>query len=129
MVERNGLSQIRLREDGVRTAAGAAAIESALLAFGVIAVAGVLGYMVFEVWSFTEALYMAVITLTTVGYREVRTLDATGQSCLSPYAVGGKRLASLATQPLIVDLLGIVIRGEEGTFDTTSSASDRARGG
>src|SRR3712207_9354318 len=29
--------------------------------------------------SFTEALYMTVITLTTVGYREVRTLDTTGQ--------------------------------------------------
>ena len=54
-------------------------IESALLALGVIAVAGVLGYMVFEGWSFTDALYMTVITLTTVGYREVRTLDTSGQ--------------------------------------------------
>jgi hypothetical protein len=89
----------------------------------------VLGYMVFEGWSFTDALYMTVITLTTVGYREVRTLDATGQLCLSPYAVGGKRLASLAAQPLIVDLLGIVIRGEEGTFDTTHSASNRVCAG
>jgi voltage-gated potassium channel len=33
---------------------------------------------------------------------------------LSPYAVGGRRLASLATQPLIVDFLGIVTRGEQG---------------
>src|ERR687897_1001481 len=33
---------------------------------------------------------------------------------LSPYAVGGRRLASLATQPLIVDFLEIVTRGEEG---------------
>ncbi len=54
-------------------------IRSALLALGAITVAGVLGYMVFERWSFTDALYMTVITLTTVGYREVRTLDATGQ--------------------------------------------------
>jgi hypothetical protein len=54
-------------------------IESALLALAVIAVVGVLGYMVLEGWSFTDALYMTVITLTTVGYREVRTLDATGQ--------------------------------------------------
>jgi hypothetical protein len=28
---------------------------------------------------FTDALYMTVITLTTVGYREVRVLDASGQ--------------------------------------------------
>src|SRR3712207_446549 len=33
---------------------------------------------------------------------------------LSPYAVGGRRLASLATQPLIVDFLDIVTRGEKG---------------
>src|SRR3712207_8837324 len=54
-------------------------IERALLALAAITVAGVVGYMVFEGWSFTEALYMTVITLTTVGYREVRPLDATGQ--------------------------------------------------
>src|SRR5919107_201372 len=33
---------------------------------------------------------------------------------LSPYAVGGRRLASLVTQPLVVDFLDIVTRGEEG---------------
>src|SRR5215207_11459039 len=33
---------------------------------------------------------------------------------LSPYAVGGRRLAALATQPLIVDFLDIVTRGEKG---------------
>ncbi len=50
-------------------------IESALLALGVIVVVGVLGYMVLEDWGVSDALYMTVITLTTVGYREVRTLD------------------------------------------------------
>jgi voltage-gated potassium channel len=33
---------------------------------------------------------------------------------LSPYAFGGRRLASLATQPLIVDFLDVVTRGEKG---------------
>ena len=54
-------------------------IRGALFALGTILVVGVLGYMVFEGWSFTDALYMTVITLTTVGYREVRTLDTTGR--------------------------------------------------
>ncbi len=54
-------------------------IQSALLALGIITVVGVLGYTVFEGWSFAEALYKTVITLTTVGYREVRTLDTSGQ--------------------------------------------------
>src|SRR5919199_1274818 len=54
-------------------------IRSALLALGAIMVAGVLGYMVFEGWSFIDALYMTVITLTTVGYREVHALDTSGK--------------------------------------------------
>ena len=33
---------------------------------------------------------------------------------LSPYAVGDRRLASLATQPLVVDFLDVVTRGEKG---------------
>jgi Trk K+ transport system NAD-binding subunit len=37
-----------------------------------------------------------------------------GHRTLSPYAVGGRRLASLATQPLVVDFLDIVTRGEKG---------------
>ncbi|MBA3473269.1 MAG: two pore domain potassium channel family protein, partial [Rubrobacter sp.] len=49
--------------------------RNALLALGVITVVGVLGYMFLEGWSFIDALYMTVITLTTVGYREVRDLD------------------------------------------------------
>ncbi len=49
------------------------------MALGVITVVGVLGYMFLEGWSFIDALYMIVITLTTVGYREVRELDTVGQ--------------------------------------------------
>jgi voltage-gated potassium channel len=33
---------------------------------------------------------------------------------LSPYTVGGRRLASLATHPLIVDFFDVVTRGEKG---------------
>jgi voltage-gated potassium channel len=33
---------------------------------------------------------------------------------LSPYALGGRSLASLATQPLVVDFLDIVTRGQKG---------------
>ena len=40
---------------------------------------GVAGYMLLERWSFLDALYMTVLTLTTVGYREVRPLDTSGK--------------------------------------------------
>ena len=81
-------------------------IESALLAFGVITVAGVLGYMVFEGWSFTDALYMTVITLTTVGYREVRPLDTTGQlwtMLLLVTGVGTLFYAAVSSVELVVE--------------------------
>ncbi len=47
-----------------------------LLAF--VAAAGVLGYMRIESYSFLEALYMTVITLATIGFREIRPLSEAG---------------------------------------------------
>lgn len=40
---------------------------------------GTLGYVLLEGWSLGDALYMTVITITTVGYREVGPLDASGK--------------------------------------------------
>ncbi len=39
---------------------------------------GVSGYMVIEGWPFSKAFYMTVITITTVGFREVEPLSVTG---------------------------------------------------
>ncbi len=46
---------------------------SSLLLFGVA------GYMIIEGWSFFDALFMTVTTVTTVGYREVHPLDTGGR--------------------------------------------------
>ncbi len=40
---------------------------------------GAAGYMVLEGWAFFDALYMTVITLATVGFREVHELSRPGQ--------------------------------------------------
>lgn len=40
---------------------------------------GVSGYIVIEGWSFIDALFMTVITISTVGYREVRPLSLHGE--------------------------------------------------
>jgi voltage-gated potassium channel len=40
---------------------------------------GTAGYMLLEGWNLSDALYMTVISVTTAGFREVRTLDAIGR--------------------------------------------------
>ena len=45
----------------------------------VVLVVGTGGYMLFEHWDFMDALYMTVITITTVGYREVGPVSGSGR--------------------------------------------------
>jgi voltage-gated potassium channel len=52
----------------------------ALLAFGLLTIAGGLGYRAIEGWSFADGLYMAVITITAVGYGEVQPLTQAGRN-------------------------------------------------
>jgi voltage-gated potassium channel len=44
-----------------------------------IALYGIAGYMLLEGWSFLDAVYMVVLILSSVGFREVRPLDTGGQ--------------------------------------------------
>jgi len=52
------------------------------LSFGLIFIvisSGTIGYMVIEGWGFLDALYMTIITITTVGFREIHELSQKGQ--------------------------------------------------
>ena len=49
------------------------------LALLAVAVYGTLGYILFFGWDVFDALYMTVMTMTTVGFREVRPLNNAGQ--------------------------------------------------
>jgi voltage-gated potassium channel len=52
----------------------------ALVGLLVLLVYGTVGYMVIERYSFLDALFMTVITVSTVGFQEVHHLDAAGQA-------------------------------------------------
>jgi voltage-gated potassium channel len=45
-----------------------------------VTVAGTAGYMVVEGWNAWDAFYMSVITITTVGYKEVHDLSRAGEA-------------------------------------------------
>jgi voltage-gated potassium channel len=49
------------------------------VALVIVVTYGVVGYMVLEGWSFFDALYMTVTTMTTVGFREVQEMDTGGR--------------------------------------------------
>ena len=49
------------------------------LALAIIFLVGSTGYMVIEGWSLFDAVYMTVLTMTTVGYEEVRPLSPLGR--------------------------------------------------
>lgn len=50
-----------------------------VLALAFALVYGTVGYQLLEGWGFVDALYMTVITLTTVGFKEVQELDTSGR--------------------------------------------------
>ncbi len=52
---------------------------------------GIVGYMYIEKWPFLDALYMTVITIATVGFKEVHTMSRAGEMftiCLITSGVG-----------------------------------------
>lgn len=65
--------------DSTRQALRAQGPTFAVLLLTAVVLAGTLGYMVIEGWSAWDAFYMAAITITTVGYREVHDLSFAGQ--------------------------------------------------
>ena len=75
-------------------------------------VVGTLGYVLIEGYAVGEAVYMAVITLSTVGYGEVRPLSGAGRIFTSFYVV-----ANLAITALFVSQLTQHLR--EGGIITT----------
>ena len=77
----------------------------------IIIAAGVIGYVIIESWSFIDALYMTIITITTVGYDEVHPLTTTGRIFSIFLIVGGVSGALYA----LTGIAGYIIEGHLGT--------------
>ena len=54
-----------------------------------VVIIGVIGYMIIEGWSFLDALYMTIITITTVGYGEAHSLSTAGTVFTIVLIIGG----------------------------------------
>lgn len=76
-----------------------------------IIVVGTGGYIVIEGWPFLDALYMTIITITTVGYAEVHPLSTGGQTFSIFLIIGGVG-GALYT---ITAIIGYIIEGQFGT--------------
>lgn len=90
-----------------------------LLLFGVLFV-GTAGYVLVEGWSVWDAFYMTVISVTTVGYREVHPLSLPGQAFTAMLLIGG-----VGTMFYTATL--VVARVVEGGFHRRWEARRRVR--
>jgi len=82
-----------------------------ICALAAIIVVGTGGYIVIEGWPFLDALYMTIITITTVGYAEVHPLSTSGQTFSIFLIIGGVG-GALYT---LTAIIGYIIEGQFGT--------------
>ncbi|MBW1820163.1 MAG: NAD-binding protein [Deltaproteobacteria bacterium] len=84
-----------------------------ILITGAIAV-GTSGYMIIEDYTFFEGFYMSVITLTTVGFGEVKPLSDAGRGFTTFYILLGFGSLAVAGHAIAESLLEKVFSGKSG---------------
>ena len=86
-----------------------------------IIVVGVAGYRIIEGWDLFDALYMTIITITTVGYAEIHPLNASGRVFTMVLIVGGVGGALYA----LTGIIQFVVEGQFGTNLTRRRMENR----
>jgi voltage-gated potassium channel len=76
---------------------------------GIVAI-GVIGYMVIEEWSFLDAIYMTITTITTVGFKEVHPLSDAGRIFSIFIIIGGVGGALY----ILTNIVGYIMEGQFG---------------
>ena len=85
-------------------------LEFGILLLLLLLATGVAGYLIIEGWSIMDALYMTVITVTTVGFQEVHTLSSGGRIFTMFLILLGVGAALY----ILVGVVTLVIEGELG---------------
>ena len=86
-------------------------IRRAVAALLLIIAVGTGGFMLFEGWSFMDALYMTVISVSTTGYGEVHSLDDSGRLWAMTLIIGGVTAFGYATTSLVALAVEGTVRG------------------
>ncbi|HZJ03243.1 MAG TPA: NAD-binding protein [Thermoleophilia bacterium] len=87
-----------------RGAKGSVDLRRLLMLAGILLVilaGGTIGYTLIEGWSILESLYMTVITLSTVGFKEVREISSVGRLFTILLILGGVSTMAYALATLI----------------------------
>ncbi len=92
-----------------------------------VALYGVTGYMVLEGWSFLDAVYMVALILSSVGFKEVRPLDTSGQVFTVTVLVLGVSLL-LVTVALVAQAIAEGGLGARGRRRRMQRAIERMSG-
>lgn len=77
----------------------------ALIVFGCLLVAGTLGYSTIEGWPLFDSLYMTIITLSTVGFGELRPLSPAGKLFTSVLILSGVGTLAYAAAAITEEVL------------------------
>lgn len=78
----------------------------ALIILSVLTVFGIIGYMLLEGYDFIDAVYMTIITMSTVGFKEVKDLSEAGQiftMCLIVTSFGSFAYSLTAITSYVMD--------------------------
>src|SRR5215212_7115578 len=88
-------------------------IRRAIAMLAIVTVIGTLGYMLFDGWSFLDALYMTIITIGTIGFEEVHDLDndTIGRIWTMILIISGVGALGYATTSLVALAVEGTIRG------------------
>jgi voltage-gated potassium channel len=81
-------------------------LRLALLSLLALAALGTIGYHLIERWSFLDSLYMTIITLATVGYKEVHNLNPAGKVFTIVLIVFGVSIVFWAVASLFETIVG-----------------------